>query len=96
MLWLTTTVKLLAEVALLALLGQWLLGALVGAQRERNPCYQVLAIVTRPVVRLAQALTGGAGRGAQALAFSALLLLWLLATAAKIHLCLAVGVQACR
>jgi hypothetical protein len=42
-----TAVKLLAEIALLALVGRWLLGLLAGAKREGNVFYQVLSIVTR-------------------------------------------------
>ncbi|MFZ5547310.1 MAG: hypothetical protein ACOZJX_01240 [Pseudomonadota bacterium] len=101
MLWLATTLKLVAEVALLALLGQWLLGWLIGAARERNFAWQVLAAVTRPPLRLAQALlrARAPGRGVQALAFGGLLAGWLVATAWKIQIvraCVAAGEAACR
>lgn len=102
MLWLATTVKLLAEIALMALLGQWVLGWLAGPHRERNPFYQVLSIVTRParwcVARLAAVVVGQepSARHVERLAFACLMLAWLLATVTKIQICLAVGVLACR
>lgn len=99
MLWLSITAKLLAEVALMALLGQWVLGWLAGPGRERNLAYQVLAVVTAPARRLAAQVTGPGGPGgwrAHAAAALGLLLLWLCALALKVHACLAVGVQACR
>jgi hypothetical protein len=52
-----TAIKLLAEIALLALLGRWLLGLLAGAKREGNVFYQVLSIVTRPVERMTRLLS---------------------------------------
>ena len=57
MLALVTTVKLIAEIALLALLGQWLLGLLAGAKRDKNPFYQVLQIVGKPFVTIARLVT---------------------------------------
>ena len=96
MLWLAITLKLLAEVALMALLGQWLLGWLAGPGRERNLAYQVLAVVTAPARRVASRLAGPGERRAHVLAAAGLLLLWLAALALKVHLCLAIGVQACR
>lgn len=101
MLWLAVTLKLLAEVALMALLGRWLLGWLVGGARERNAAWQVLAVVTRPPLRLAQALLRQAApaRGTHALAFAGLLTAWLGATAWKVQLvraCIAAGVGACQ
>lgn len=101
MLWLAVTLKLVAEVALMALLGQWLLGWLAGPGRERNFAWQVLAAVTRPPLRLAQALLRRPepGRGTHLLAFAGVLSLWLGATAWKIQLvraCLAAGEAGCR
>lgn len=101
MLWLAITLKLVAEVALMALLGRWLLGWLLGAAREHNFAWGLLAAVSHPPVRLAQALlrSPAPGRGAQALAFGGLLAAWLATTAWKVHLvraCLAAGDLACR
>ena len=48
MLLLISSVKLIAEIALLSLLGQWILGLLAGQKREQNLFYQVLQVLTRP------------------------------------------------
>lgn len=84
-LWLVLSVKLVCEVALMAWLGRAVLGLLVPpAARATNPFYRLLSWVVHP----AQAL---AGRWAPAWC----LLAWLLATLAKLRLCLALGAQAC-
>jgi hypothetical protein len=57
MLILVSTVKLIAEIALLALLGQWLLGLLAGAKRDKNIFYQILQIQGRPFVAVARLVT---------------------------------------
>ena len=54
MLTLVTSIKLIAEIALLSLAGQFLLGLLTGAKRDQNLFYQVLGILTRPFVRVAR------------------------------------------
>lgn len=98
MLVLAMSLKLVAEVALLALLGQALLGWLAGPARHTNPFWRLLDWVSLPPRRLVAWL--GARRwpeSRQRLAAGALLLgLWLAATLAKVVLCLRVGVQACR
>jgi hypothetical protein len=84
MLWLSLSVKLVCEVALLAALGRWLLGRLIGpGARETNPFHRLLDWMVRPFER-------AFGRWV----VPALLGLWLLATAAKVALCL--GSAACR
>ena len=50
-------VKLVCEIALMALFGQWVLGLLAGAKREQNFFYQLLAQVGRPFVMLARLIT---------------------------------------
>jgi hypothetical protein len=50
-------VKALAELAFLFLLGRGLLYLLAGRKREGNIFYQVLRIVTDPVIRAARWLT---------------------------------------
>ena len=85
MLWLAMCVKLVCEVALMALAGRFVLGLMVGPARAHNPFHRLLGWVVRPFERLA-------GRAAPLL----LALLWLAATATKLKLCLALGVQACR
>jgi len=85
MLWLALCVKLVCEVALLALLGRFVLGLMLGPQRLLNPFHRLLGWVVAPFERLLGAWTA-----------AGLLLVWLAATAAKVHWCLALGPQACR
>ena len=93
-----TAVKLLAEIALMALLGQFLLGKLVGARREQNFFYQLLSLLGRPAVRVARHLTPAfvGQRHVPLVAFALLSMAWLAATVFKIQLCLAMGVALCQ
>ena len=98
MLLLASSVKLLAEVALLALVGQWVLGLLAGRRREQNFFYQLLQVVTSPFVKAVRLVTPRfvLDRHIPLAAFLLLVVVWLLATIAKINLCVQIGVQACR
>ncbi|KWT78665.1 MULTISPECIES: hypothetical protein [unclassified Variovorax] len=98
MLLVATSVKLIAEIALLAMAGQWLLGLLAGRGRESNFFYRLLQILTNPVVKAVRLITPRfvLDRHIPLAAFLALLSVWLLSTIAKINLCLQMGVQACR
>ena len=93
-----SVLKLLAEIALLALAGQWLLGLLAGARREQNVFYQLLQVVTRPVVAGARFITPKLviDRHLPLVAFLVLLFVWLAATLAKINICLRIGVELCK
>lgn len=93
-----TTVKLLAEIALLALLGQAVIGLLAGAARERNPFYRVLQLVGRPWMRVARKLSPRMvlDRHLPLVVFLLLLLVWLAAAIAKIRICLQIGVAFCQ
>lgn len=98
MLLFVSSVKLVAEIALLSLLGQWLLGLLAGAKRDGNLFYQLLGIVTRPFVRAARWLTPRVviDRHVPLVAFLLLAFVWVFATLYKIQLCVQIGVQACK
>lgn len=98
MLLVATSVKLIAEIALLAMAGQWLLGLLAGRGRESNFFYRLLQILTNPVVKAVRLITPRfvLDRHIPLAAFLALLSVWLVSTIAKINLCLQMGVQACR
>jgi len=93
-----STLKLIAEIALMALLGQWLLGLLAGAKRETNVFYRLLKIMTQPFIRLARLVSPRIviDRHLPLVAFLLLAFGWLAATMAKINLCLQIGVEACR
>ena len=98
MLAVASTIKLIAEIALLALLGQWLLGLLAGAKKQQNLFYQILQIMTRPFVSVARLLTPKLvlDRHVPLVAFFLLLFIWLGATIYKIQTCLQIGVELCK
>lgn len=98
MLLLVLSIKLVAEIALLALAGQGLLGLLAGARRESNFFYRLLAVVTGPFVKGARWLTPRVvlDRHVPLVAFLLLSFVWLLATIAKVQICLEIGIEACK
>lgn len=98
MLLVAMSLKLVAEVALLALLGRWVLGRLAGPQPQHNPFWRLLDWVVAPASALTGWLGGRRLSASRRAGWTVLLLLlvWLLATVAKIALCLRLGVQACR
>lgn len=93
-----TIVKMLAEIALLALLGQWVLGLLIGARKEQSFFYQVLRIVGQPFVSAARWIAPKVvlDRHLPLVAFLCLLFVWLAATWMKIQACLQMGVVQCK
>jgi hypothetical protein len=98
MLAVATTVKLLAEIALLALAGQWVVGLLAGAGRDGNPFYRVLQLVGRPWVKVARWVSPRIviDRHLPLVAFLVLLLVWVVAAIAKVRICLEIGVALCK
>lgn len=90
--------KLVIEIALLVLLGQWVLGMLVGQKREHNLVWQGLQVAARPFVRFARLLSPRVvlDRHVPLVAFLLLALSWLAVTVAKISHCLHIGVDLCR
>lgn len=98
MLLLASTVKLVAEIALMALLGQWLLGLLAGARRDQNLFYNLLKVVTGPFVRLARWVSPAVviDRHVPLVAFLLLAFAWMFATLWRIRQCVEIGVHLCR
>ena len=98
MLALATTVKLLAEIALLALMGQWVIGLLSGQARERNPFYRVLQLIARPWVKAARWISPAFvhDRHLPLVAFAVLLLIWGGAAIVKVSTCLQIGIALCK
>ena len=95
---LVSSVKLVAEIALLAFAGQWLLGLLAGKKREQNMFYKLLQVVTGPFVKGARFVAPRRIVIDRHLPLVAVLLLafaWLAATITKISLCLQSGVNLC-
>jgi hypothetical protein len=91
-------VKLLAEIALLCLAGQWVLGLLAGKRREENLFYQLFQVLTRPVIRGARLLSPRVvlDQHLPLVAFLLLFFVWLVATLTKIDICVRIGVQLCK
>ena len=98
MLFTVSTIKLIAEIALLALFGQWVLGLLAGAKRSQNLFYQILQIVGKPFVVAARVITPKQiiDRHVPLVAFLLLLFIWLAATVMRIRICLEIGVELCK
>lgn len=98
MLIVVTALKLITEIALFALCGQWLLGCLTGAGRERNPFYAVLELLGRPWIQVVRWMSPRVvpQRHLPLLAFFLLLLVWGMASIAKVGVCLQIGVALCK
>lgn len=98
MLLFVSSIKLISEVALMALAAQWLLGVLAGRKREGNLFYSLLQVVTKPVVRGVRVITPPMvlDRHVPLAAFVLLSMVWVFVTLAKIDLCLRIGVQSCQ
>ena len=93
-----TSIKLLAEIALLALLGRFVLGLLAGDKRDSNLVYQLLSVLTRPVERLVRWVSPRQVLDRHIPLAAGLLLLsvWFVSTLLKVQICLEIGVQQCR
>jgi hypothetical protein len=93
-----SSVKLIAEIALLALLGQWILGLLAGQKKSQNIFYQVLQLVGKPFVQVARLVTPKfvLERHVPLVAFLLLAFVWVGVTFVKINHCLRIGVELCQ
>lgn len=98
MLTFVSIVKLLAEIALLALVGQGVLAILAGAKRDSNLFYQLLQIMTRPFIAGARFITPKVilDRHVPFVAFFLLAFVWVAATMTKISICVEIGVEMCK
>lgn len=98
MLLLVEILKLLAEIALMSLAGQWVLGLLAGARREQNLFYQLFQVLTRPLIAGARAISPRVvlDRHLPLVAFLVLFFVWLVATLTKIDICVRMGVHLCK
>lgn len=98
MLLFVSAVKLVAEIALLALAGQFLLGLLAGHKRDTNLFYQLLQVMTKPFVKGMRWVTPRVviDRHIPLAAFVALATVWMVSTIAKVNICLQIGVEQCR
>lgn len=91
--------KLICEIALMSLFGQWVLGLLAGAKRDTNIFYQLLAQIGRPFVVMARFITPRSivlDRHVPLVAFLVLAFAWIVVTALRIQHCLRIGVELCK
>lgn len=98
MLLLVTALKTIVEIALMALIGQWLLGLLAGAKRDSNFFYKLLQTLTTPFTRLARWISPSIviDRHIPLVTFLMLVFGWIVFTMVRIDLCLQVGVEYCK
>jgi len=98
MLLIVSSVKLVAEIALMALAGQFVLGLLAGARRDDNFFYRLLQVLTNPFVRGVRRITPRVviDRHIPLATFVLIAVVWMAVTIVKINLCLQIGVQSCR
>jgi len=94
----SSLVKLVAEIALMALLGRGLVAVLAGAQRESNLFYQLLALLTKPLERLVRLITPRIviDRHIPIVTFFLMIIVWFAALFAKINTCLSIGIEQCK
>lgn len=98
MLFVVSAVKMVAEIAVMALVGQFVLGLLAGAGRDTNFFYKLLQILTNPFVKITRAITPRVvlDRHVPLAALCLLVGVWLFATIAKVNLCVQMGVELCQ
>ena len=98
MLLLVSSIKLVSEIALMAFMGQWLLGLLAGKRRDTNFFYRLLATLTQPFVKGARYITPRVvlDRHLPLVAFLVLAFAWVIATITRVSICLEIGIDQCR
>lgn len=98
MLLLLSSIKLISEIALMALLGQGLLFILAGEKRETNFFYQLLKVLTKPFVAAARWITPRQVADAHVgfVAFFFLVLVWAVVTFERIRLCVELKMVGCQ
>ncbi|MCA3237167.1 MAG: hypothetical protein ACK5RC_15565 [Curvibacter sp.] len=91
-------IKLIAEIALLALAGQWLLGLLAGARKDQNIFYKMLQTIGSPFTRVARLVSPKfvLDRHVPLVAFLLLVFVWLSATIYKVQTCVQIGLELCK
>lgn len=93
-----SAIKLVAEIALLALVGQWVVGLLAGQRKDQNVFYKLLQQIGRPFVQLARFVTPKLVLERHLPLVASLILgfVWVGATLAKVNHCLKIGVALCQ
>lgn len=90
--------KLICEIALMALLGQWLMGWLAGSSRAANPVFRLLQLLVKPWMVAARGLSPQriSDRYIPGVALLLLVTMWVGASLVKISICLRIGLVHCQ
>jgi len=93
-----SALKLIVEIALLSLFGQWVLGLLAGQKKEGNIFYKLLETLGKPFVQIARFITPRVilDRHVPLVAFLLLAFTWLIVTWTKVNHCIRIGVEMCQ
>jgi hypothetical protein len=91
-------IKLVCEIALLALAGRFLLGLLAGRQKESNFFYKALEAMTRPFVSATRFITPKVvlDRHVPLVTFLLMAFIWAVSLLEKVRICTAIGVELCK
>jgi hypothetical protein len=90
--------KAVTELALMALVGRFIVGLLAGANRESNVFWRLLDIIASPPMKLARWISPKVilDRHIPLAAFFLTGLIWLIALQAKVAACVEAGMAVCR
>jgi hypothetical protein len=93
-----SALKLIAEIALMALLGQGVLAVLAGSRRESNLVDKILRDIASPFVGVARIVSPRVvlDRHLPMVAWLLLACGWIAVTLVKIDLCMRIGVEPCK
>jgi hypothetical protein len=91
-------IKLVCEIALLALAGRFLLGLLAGQKKESNFFYKALEAISKPFVSAARFITPKAiiDRHVPFVAFLLLSFIWVVSLIEKVRICTQIGIALCK
>ena len=98
MLTIVVVIKFIAEMGLMAFIGQGVLAVLAGSRRDQSLVYQLFGVLTKPFVTAVRFITPSfvLARHRPMVACCVLSMVWLTATFFKISWCLQIGLAACR
>jgi hypothetical protein len=93
-----SAIKLICEIALLALAGRWVLGILAGQGKEQNFFYQTLDVLAKPFIKAARAISPKSviDRHVPLVAFLVLAFIWVVALLEKLSICKTIGMELCK
>jgi hypothetical protein len=93
-----SAIKLVAEIALMCLLGQGVLALLAGERRQQNFFYQLFQMATRPFTAFARWMTPRqvADKHVGFVAFFLLTVIWVLVTMEKVSWCVKNNMVGCQ